>query len=169
MPRCIFKLLWDTIQSKKELFAYILNMARDGDHYWTFAHVTATLDAERNIVGFHSNRRKPNPADVDKIKDMYAALRAQERRYVSSKEGMMRSYHLLMTMLKDKNRTKALRLAHASNKTGGSFESEFDAAMNAVKNLPLTALGEFKGNRDILRKIHDAEIHLQSLRNTLSS
>ena len=45
MPRSIFKLLWDTIQAKKEIFAYVVNMARDGDHYWVFAHVTPTFDA----------------------------------------------------------------------------------------------------------------------------
>ena len=47
MPRCIFKLLWDTIQAKKEIFAYVINMAQNGDHYWVFAHVTPTLDASR--------------------------------------------------------------------------------------------------------------------------
>jgi PAS domain S-box-containing protein len=58
MPRCVFKLLWDTIEAKKEIFAYVLNMARDGNHYWVFAHVTPTLDAEQKIVGYHSNRRR---------------------------------------------------------------------------------------------------------------
>ena len=60
MPRCIFKLLWDTIQAKKEIFAYVVNLASDGDHHWVFAHVTPTLDAQQNVVGFRSNRRKPN-------------------------------------------------------------------------------------------------------------
>src|SRR6186713_1329751 len=30
MPRCIFKLLWDTLQSKQEIFAYVVNLAKDG-------------------------------------------------------------------------------------------------------------------------------------------
>lgn len=102
MPRCVFKLLWDTIQAKKEIFAYVLNMARDGDHYWVFAHVTPTLDAQQNIVGYHSNRRKPHPAQIDKVKDLYAALLAEERRNDSPKEGMLRSGEMLMSMLKDK-------------------------------------------------------------------
>ena len=33
MPRCIFELLWQTIQQKKEIFAYVVNMAKNGDHY----------------------------------------------------------------------------------------------------------------------------------------
>jgi PAS domain S-box-containing protein len=27
MPRCVFKLLWDTIESGNEIFAYVKNMA----------------------------------------------------------------------------------------------------------------------------------------------
>jgi PAS domain S-box-containing protein len=102
MPRCIFKLLWDTIQAKKEIFAYVVNMAMDGDHYWVFAHVTPTLDAQQNVVGFHSNRRKPNPDQVAKIKDLYRTLRAEEERHDNRKDGMLRGYDMLMAMLKEK-------------------------------------------------------------------
>ena len=33
MPRCVFKLLWDTLGEGQEIFAYVLNMAKNGDHY----------------------------------------------------------------------------------------------------------------------------------------
>ncbi len=102
MPRSIFKLLWDTIQAKKEIFAYVVNMARDGDHYWVFAHVTPTLDAEGNVTGFHSNRRKPSPDQVAKIKDLYRTLRTEEERHDSRKDGMLRGYEMLMATLKEK-------------------------------------------------------------------
>jgi PAS domain S-box-containing protein len=42
MPRCVFDLLWKTIASGLEIFAYVKNMAKNGDHYWVFAHVTPT-------------------------------------------------------------------------------------------------------------------------------
>ncbi|MHA1571475.1 MAG: chemotaxis protein, partial [Alphaproteobacteria bacterium] len=29
MPRCVFWLLWQTIQEKQEIFAYVINMARN--------------------------------------------------------------------------------------------------------------------------------------------
>lgn len=32
MPRCVFKLLWDTIASGSEIFAYVKNMAKNGDY-----------------------------------------------------------------------------------------------------------------------------------------
>ena len=44
MPRAVFKLLWETIAGGREIFAYVKNLARDGDHYWVFAHVTPSFD-----------------------------------------------------------------------------------------------------------------------------
>jgi PAS domain S-box-containing protein len=43
MPRCVFKLLWDTIAEGGEIFAYVVNRSKNGDHYWVFAHVTPTV------------------------------------------------------------------------------------------------------------------------------
>lgn len=100
MPRCVFKLLWDTIEAKREIFAYVLNMARDGDHYWVFAHVTPTFDAAGGITGYHSNRRKPDPAQLDKIKPLYAALRAEEAKPDNRKDGMLRGHDMLDRTLK---------------------------------------------------------------------
>lgn len=101
MPRCIFKLLWDTIEAKKEIFAYVLNMARDGDHYWVFAHVTPTFDSQQNIIGFHSNRRKPNPDQIAKVGGLYRALLAEENRHPNRKDGMSRGYEMLTATLKN--------------------------------------------------------------------
>lgn len=44
MPRCVFKLLWDTIGAGGEIFAYVINMSANGDHYWVLAHVTPSYD-----------------------------------------------------------------------------------------------------------------------------
>jgi PAS domain S-box-containing protein len=33
MPRCVFKLVWDTLKAGDEIFGYVLNLARNGDHY----------------------------------------------------------------------------------------------------------------------------------------
>lgn len=102
MPRCVFKLLWDTIEAKGEIFAYVLNMAKNGDHYWVFAHVTPTFDAKGGIVGYHSNRRKPDAAQVAKIAPVYAALLQEERRAPDRKQGMNVSHEKLFAMLRDK-------------------------------------------------------------------
>src|SRR5262245_21896843 len=55
MPRCVFKLLWETISGGDELFAYIVNLAQDGAHYWVLAHVTPSVGLDGRVVGYHSN------------------------------------------------------------------------------------------------------------------
>src|SRR5579871_768605 len=88
MPRCIFKLLWDTIASGQELFAYVNNQAKNGDNYWVFAHVTPTVDRAGTIVGYHSNRRSPKAKAIEQIKPLYTALLAEEQRHADRKAGM---------------------------------------------------------------------------------
>ena len=74
MPRSVFKLLWDTIRSGEEVFAYVNNRARNGDHYWVFAHVTPTVNRTGEIVGFHSNRRAPSPSAIEIITPLYESI-----------------------------------------------------------------------------------------------
>ena len=105
MPRTIFKLLWDRIQSGRELFAYVLNMAKDGDHYWVFAHVTPSRDGNGNVVGFHSNRRKPTADQVTKIASLYRMLLAEERRESDRREGLKRSSEMLETLLRKEGKS----------------------------------------------------------------
>ncbi|MFO1108516.1 MAG: PAS domain-containing protein [Bradyrhizobium sp.] len=100
MPRCVFKLLWDTLQAKQEIFAYVVNLARDGSHYWVFAHVTPTLDDRGEIVGYHSNRRKPDRAPVERVKPLYKALCDEEARHGNAKEGMQASFQMVVDLLK---------------------------------------------------------------------
>ena len=54
MPRSIFKLMWETIASRQELFAYVVNRALNGDHYWVYAHVTPSFNDAGEIVGYLS-------------------------------------------------------------------------------------------------------------------
>jgi len=103
MPRCIFKLLWDRLQAGKEVFAYVINRATSGDHYWVFAHVTPSLDAGGKIVGYHSNRRVPKRETVEQvIRPLYADLLAEEARYENRKEGMNRTFDLLISKLNER-------------------------------------------------------------------
>ena len=103
MPRAVFKLLWDTLQSKQEIFAYVVNLAKDGSHYWVFAHVTPTFDERGNIIGYHSNRRKPDSAPVERIKPIYKALCEEEARHANAKDGMRASFDKMVGLLKQQN------------------------------------------------------------------
>ena len=98
--RAVFKLLWDTIGQGQEIFAYVLNLAADGAHYWVFAHVTPSRDAAGRHVGYHSNRRKPDPAQIERIKPIYKALCAEEARHANAKDGMHASFEAMIGLLK---------------------------------------------------------------------
>lgn len=94
MPRVVFKLLWDTIGSGQEIFAYIDNLAADGAHYWVLAHVTPSYRDGR-LIGYHSNRRLPDRAAVREISRLYATLRAEELRHPTPAAAMAASGALL--------------------------------------------------------------------------
>lgn len=103
MPRCIFKLLWDTIQDGREIFAYVVNRSANGDHYWVLAHVTPSRDNNDNIIGYHSNRRTPNRQILDStIIPLYKQLLAEEQRHANSKDGMEASMKMVTDLLEDK-------------------------------------------------------------------
>lgn len=99
MPRCVFKLMWDIIQSGEEMFGYVLNLAKNGDHYWVFAHITPTLDRHGNIIGYHSNRRVPEPGAVTSAEHIYGVLLDEERKFGDWREGMAASGELLSSLL----------------------------------------------------------------------
>ena len=81
MPRAVFKLLWDTVLDRREIFAYVKNMSRNGDYYWVFAHVTPSYDAKGNVIGFHSSRRVPDRNVLTKtIIPLYADILREEKR-----------------------------------------------------------------------------------------
>lgn len=97
MPRIVFKLLWERIKNKEEIFAYVKNMSKDGSYYWVFANVTATLDANGTIRDFHSVRRKPSDKAMEVIPQLYEKLLSAERN-----GGIEASKTLLFKILNDK-------------------------------------------------------------------
>ncbi len=104
MPRCVFKLLWDTVQAGTEIFAYVVNMAKNGDHYWVLAHVTPSYGAKGSIVGYHSTRRVPNPQTIQKIiQPLYRDLSRIEQDRSNRKDGMAASHQKLLDILAEKN------------------------------------------------------------------
>jgi PAS domain S-box-containing protein len=79
MPRGAFRLMWETIEAGSEFFGYVLNLAKTGDHYWVFAHITPTFDERGTIIGYHSNRRAPSRAAIARVEPIYARLSEIER------------------------------------------------------------------------------------------
>lgn len=103
MPRCIFRFLWETLQAKREIFAYVVNLTKHGDHYWVSAHVTPSLSADGEILGYHSNRRTPDRRVVEKtIIPLYRSLRDEEEKHADRKIGLNRSYEAFQQILREK-------------------------------------------------------------------
>lgn len=103
MPRSVFKLLWDTIGAGREIFAYVNNMSKNGDHYWVLAHVTPSFDKNDQIVGYHSNRRVPDRDVLNStIIPLYKAVLEEENRHKNAKEGMNKGFEMLLDAVKQK-------------------------------------------------------------------
>jgi PAS domain S-box-containing protein len=99
MPACMFQAVWAALKEKKEAFAYVLNLCRDGSEYWVFAQLTPSFDPAGNHIGYHSNRRVPYSDAIPAVKALYAKLLQVERRYPNKKEGMAASTEVLHEVL----------------------------------------------------------------------
>ncbi len=102
MPRCVFKLLWDTLGAGQEIFAYVVNRAKNGDHYWVFAHVTPSYDVNGQLIGYHSSRRVPERAAIDKVVPLYRTLLDIENTHADRKQGMNDAFAAVVALLTEK-------------------------------------------------------------------
>lgn len=103
MPRCVFKLLWDSITAGHEIFAYVVNLAKNGDHYWVLAHVTPSFDKNGQVAGYHSNRRVPNRNALEStIIPLYRQILIEENRHKNLKEGMGKGSDMLRDIIDQK-------------------------------------------------------------------
>lgn len=97
MPKAVFKLLWDKIKNKEEVFAYVLNQTKNKNAYWVFANVTPSFDNNGNVIGYLSVRRKPNPSALEIIKPVYTQMFEIEK-----SQGVDASFRYLENILADK-------------------------------------------------------------------
>ena len=99
MPRCVFRLLWETLEQGKEIFAYVLNLAKNGGHYWVHAHVTPSYNINGKIVGYHSFRRCPYPDAIAQVIPLYRQLLQEEQRHSSPESAILASTQMLHNLL----------------------------------------------------------------------
>jgi len=79
MPKAVFKLLWEMIQNRDEIFAYVLNSTKNGDSYWVYANITPSIDERGQVVGYYSVRRKPNAEALKIIIPLYKEMIQAEK------------------------------------------------------------------------------------------
>jgi PAS domain S-box-containing protein len=104
MPRSVFALLWRTIENGHEIFAYVINRCKNGDHYWVYAHVTPSFNRSGEAIGYHSTRRVPDRSILDsKIKPLYNQLLTEENKHSNRKNGMEAATEMFLNVLKTQN------------------------------------------------------------------
>ncbi len=79
MPKAAFKLVWDTIVTGKEIFAFVKNLSSSGAFYWVFTHIAPDYDQRGTIIGYTSVRRAPNRSAIAAITPLYAQMIQAER------------------------------------------------------------------------------------------
>ncbi len=94
MPKIVFKLLWDYIQSGKPIVAYVKNMAKDGSYYWVLATVLPIYNSNREIEKYLSIRIKPTSKLFEYVPKLYSELLNAEKI-----GGMEESYKKLMEII----------------------------------------------------------------------
>lgn len=104
MPRGVYKLMWDTLQSGEEFFGYVKNLCKDGSFYWVLANVTPDRDPQGQLRGFYSVRRRPSPQGLSSIMPVYQHMLELER-HASGKDAIARSTAYLNELLQSRQTT----------------------------------------------------------------
>ena len=73
MPKTVFKLFWDTLQSGNSIGAYVKNMSQSGSYYWVFAVAWPIPE------GYLSLRLKPTSPLLETVSDLYKTLLKKEK------------------------------------------------------------------------------------------
>jgi PAS domain S-box-containing protein len=101
MPRGVFRLLWNTIESGEECFAYVKNLAKSGEFYWVYANVTVDHDGDGRPIGYFSVRRKPSRQGIESVIPVY-----QEMLRIEQQAGVRNAPDTSMSWLIDLLRSK---------------------------------------------------------------
>lgn len=79
MPRGVFKLFWQTIQSGKEFNGFVKNRCKNNDYYWVFASVNPWFDTDgKTLKGYFSARRAPSKEGLKFFSDLYQKMLVEE-------------------------------------------------------------------------------------------
>jgi len=98
MPKIVFKLLWQTISSDKNINAVVKNLAKDGRYYWIFTAFEIRKNTDTGeIIGYHAARKSISKHVIEIIAELYAQLLKIEQ-----KDGIDASEKYLIEFLKEK-------------------------------------------------------------------
>ena len=96
MPKIVFKYLWDTLESGKDVKAFVKNLSKDGGFYWVLAHVRVATNPDGSFRNYVSTRKGMSAGARAVIEPLYKELLEAEQ-----SGGMDASLPVLETFLKD--------------------------------------------------------------------
>tara|TARA_B110001454_G_scaffold219179_1_gene250742 strand:- start:25122 stop:26531 length:1410 start_codon:yes stop_codon:yes gene_type:complete len=157
MPKIVFKILWETIQTGETIAAYVKNMAKDGSYYWVLAVVFPVGNQYLSI------RMKPTSPFKTAIEDAYKKLVE-----IENTEGVEASRYYLSTLLDSlgfKNyeefSTKALKAEIVARDAALKATNQDTPCENLESDLLKSICTESKNaskhTEEIFRKITDLE------------
>jgi aerotaxis receptor len=97
MPKAAFKEMWDTIKQGKHWNGLVMNLRKDGKHYWVEVRIDA-IDSDGNIIssmasvgkndfsgynyenisGYVAIRREPTRSEIREAMKYYKSLKKEE-------------------------------------------------------------------------------------------
>ncbi len=78
MPKVLFKILWDRLESDLNFIAAIKNLAKDGRYYWVFTDFEPILEDGKKI-GYKASRKKISKHVTEVLDPIYKKLTEIEK------------------------------------------------------------------------------------------
>ena len=101
MPKVIFKFLWDSIKSNKNIHAIIKNMSKTGRFYWVITDFKIIADRDGEIVGYFGTRKSvPDEIITKFIEPLYKKLL-----HIEEASGIGASEDYLIGFLEERKKT----------------------------------------------------------------
>lgn len=79
MPKAVFKLLWEQLENKQEVYCFIKNRAKNNRYYWVFAYIRPSLNKDGTIRNYISTRRAISNKAKAIIEPLYQNLLEVEK------------------------------------------------------------------------------------------
>ena len=79
MPKAIFKLLWDALHKRDDVYCFVKNRAKDNRYYWVFAYIRPSINKDGTLRNYISTRRAISHKAKAIIEPLYAEMLAVEK------------------------------------------------------------------------------------------
>jgi len=99
MPKAVFKLLWQRVLKGHVIYAFVKNLAKNGDYYWVKAYVKPILK-NGEVVKITSYRKPLNNYAKNFIENLYSILLDYEKNH-----SVDESLNFLQSYLDERNLT----------------------------------------------------------------